>query len=306
MQTGLMALGAGLAVGLGAIGSGLAQARIGAAAMAAIAEKPELTGRGDPDGGDSGDACHPRLRSRGNDHRPPLMALGDLFTALEAEAVEEAAELEQDARDEARAIVEQARREARCARASARRVPMRRNSNATWRSAAPPPGSPPPPRCGRRREETFRTLLTAVQARLTTLRTSGVYPELLRAVIEESLAALPKATALRVDPRDESLAIAVARTAWLAATRSRDAGDGRRRRSRRAPTAEGAQHTRGALLQLRSPPSTSLRPNIRERPAGSEHDNGEHGVASSRRRRLRLREHASARPQSVASRTRRL
>ena len=45
MQHGLMALGAGLAVGLGAVGTGLAQARIGAAAMAAIAEKPELTGR---------------------------------------------------------------------------------------------------------------------------------------------------------------------------------------------------------------------------------------------------------------------
>jgi V/A-type H+/Na+-transporting ATPase subunit K len=45
MKEGLMALGAGLAVGLGAIGTGLAQARIGASAMAAIAEKPELTGR---------------------------------------------------------------------------------------------------------------------------------------------------------------------------------------------------------------------------------------------------------------------
>ena len=45
MQHGLMALGAALAVGLGAIGTGFAQARIGAAAMAAIAEKPELTGR---------------------------------------------------------------------------------------------------------------------------------------------------------------------------------------------------------------------------------------------------------------------
>ena len=45
MQHGLMALGAGLAVGLGAVGTGLAQARIGAAAMAAIAEKPELTWR---------------------------------------------------------------------------------------------------------------------------------------------------------------------------------------------------------------------------------------------------------------------
>jgi V/A-type H+-transporting ATPase subunit K len=45
METGLMALGAGIAVGLAAIGTGLAQAKIGAAAMAAIAEKPELTGR---------------------------------------------------------------------------------------------------------------------------------------------------------------------------------------------------------------------------------------------------------------------
>ncbi len=45
MQHGLMALGAGIAVGLAAIGTGLAQAKIGAAGMAAIAEKPELTGR---------------------------------------------------------------------------------------------------------------------------------------------------------------------------------------------------------------------------------------------------------------------
>ena len=45
MEIGLIAIGAGLAVGLAAIGTGYAQARIGAAAMAAIAEKPELTGR---------------------------------------------------------------------------------------------------------------------------------------------------------------------------------------------------------------------------------------------------------------------
>ncbi len=43
--TGLIAIGAGLAVGLGAIATGLAQSRIGAAAMGAVAEKPELTGR---------------------------------------------------------------------------------------------------------------------------------------------------------------------------------------------------------------------------------------------------------------------
>jgi V/A-type H+/Na+-transporting ATPase subunit K len=45
MELGLIALGAGIAVGLAAIGTGLAQARIGAAAMGAMAEKPELAGR---------------------------------------------------------------------------------------------------------------------------------------------------------------------------------------------------------------------------------------------------------------------
>jgi len=42
---GLVAIGAGLAVGLGALGTGIAQSRIGAAAMGAVAEKEELLGR---------------------------------------------------------------------------------------------------------------------------------------------------------------------------------------------------------------------------------------------------------------------
>lgn len=45
MDMGLIAIGAGLAVGLAALGAGVAMARIGAAAVAAVAEKPELTGR---------------------------------------------------------------------------------------------------------------------------------------------------------------------------------------------------------------------------------------------------------------------
>ena len=45
METGLIALGAGLSVGLAALATGYAQAKIGAAAMGAIAEKPELAGR---------------------------------------------------------------------------------------------------------------------------------------------------------------------------------------------------------------------------------------------------------------------
>jgi len=45
MEAGLIAIGAGIAVGLSALATGFAQARIGAAAMGAIAEKPELAGR---------------------------------------------------------------------------------------------------------------------------------------------------------------------------------------------------------------------------------------------------------------------
>jgi V/A-type H+-transporting ATPase subunit K len=45
METGLLAIGAGIAVGLGAIATGYAQARIGSAGIGAMAEKPELTGR---------------------------------------------------------------------------------------------------------------------------------------------------------------------------------------------------------------------------------------------------------------------
>ena len=45
METRLIAIGAGLAVGLSALATGYAQARIGAAAMGLIAEKPELAGR---------------------------------------------------------------------------------------------------------------------------------------------------------------------------------------------------------------------------------------------------------------------
>jgi len=39
-----IAIGAGLAFGLGALGTGIAQARIGAAGAGVIAEKPELFG----------------------------------------------------------------------------------------------------------------------------------------------------------------------------------------------------------------------------------------------------------------------
>jgi V/A-type H+-transporting ATPase subunit K len=45
MDHGWIALGAGLAVGLAALATGYAQARIGSAGMGVLAEKPELIGR---------------------------------------------------------------------------------------------------------------------------------------------------------------------------------------------------------------------------------------------------------------------
>jgi V/A-type H+-transporting ATPase subunit K len=45
MEVGLIAIGAAIAVGLCALATALAQSRIGAAGMGAIAEKPELSGR---------------------------------------------------------------------------------------------------------------------------------------------------------------------------------------------------------------------------------------------------------------------
>ena len=46
INTGLIAIGAGLAVGLSALGAGIAERSIGAAAVGAIAEKEEFFGKG--------------------------------------------------------------------------------------------------------------------------------------------------------------------------------------------------------------------------------------------------------------------
>lgn len=45
MDAGLIAIGAAIAVGLAALGTGFAQARIGAAAAGVLAERPELLGQ---------------------------------------------------------------------------------------------------------------------------------------------------------------------------------------------------------------------------------------------------------------------
>jgi V/A-type H+/Na+-transporting ATPase subunit K len=45
VETGLVAIGAGLAIGLSALAAGLAEKDIGTAAVGAVAEKPESFGK---------------------------------------------------------------------------------------------------------------------------------------------------------------------------------------------------------------------------------------------------------------------
>ena len=113
METGLIAIGAGLAVGLSALATGFAQARIGAAAMGLIAEKPEMTGRAIllvaiPEtlvilGFAIAAMTIVLLRS---------MALDDLLRAIEADAHAERELADHQTASEAAASSEQARRQA--------------------------------------------------------------------------------------------------------------------------------------------------------------------------------------------------
>jgi V/A-type H+-transporting ATPase subunit E len=133
------------------------------------------------------------------------MTLVDLLAGMEAEAAEEAARLEADARAEADGLVEAARAEARTLREQAalagegelEREAEQRRALARLAAAAA---------VREAHEQAFRETLAEVRVALEALRESERYPVVLRALIRESLAALPAATVLRVDPRDERLA----------------------------------------------------------------------------------------------------
>ena len=59
-------------------------------------------------------------------------------------------------------------------------------------------------------EEAFATLVNGIRAELADLRSTSEYPELFRALLAESRAALPAARRLRVDRRDFDLATPLA------------------------------------------------------------------------------------------------
>jgi V/A-type H+/Na+-transporting ATPase subunit E len=133
------------------------------------------------------------------------MALSDLLAGLKAEAADEDARLTAETRVEVTRIDAAAQAEARILHAEAlrvvedelrgevetRRARARLAAAATVRQA---------------REEAFQEFLTEVRRRLEAVRESSNYPTVLRALLRESVRALPAAAVLRVDPRDERLA----------------------------------------------------------------------------------------------------
>jgi V/A-type H+-transporting ATPase subunit E len=133
------------------------------------------------------------------------MALSDLLAGLEAEAAAERAGLEAETSAEVIRIDEAAQAEARLLEGEAlrtsedevRREAEARRARARLAAAAA---------VRQARDDSFRDCLEIVRGRLEVVRTSSTYPAVFRALLRESLAALPTATVVRVDPRDERLA----------------------------------------------------------------------------------------------------
>jgi V/A-type H+-transporting ATPase subunit E len=133
------------------------------------------------------------------------MALENLLAGLQADADAETARLEAETQAEADRIIQEARAEARLFQEQALRAgeselrheAEQRRANARLDAAA-----------GLReaREDVFQEFLAEVRTRLGALRERPDYRAVLRALIRESLVALPVASILRVDPRDERLA----------------------------------------------------------------------------------------------------
>lgn len=136
------------------------------------------------------------------------MALKDLLTALEADAATETERLRAETDAEASRIVESARQEARTLEEQAAQASElefareleRRRSEARLTAAA---------MLREEHEACFATLQAALRRRLASLRETDDYAAVLRALIEESLAAVPSASLLRVDPHDAELAAGI-------------------------------------------------------------------------------------------------
>jgi V/A-type H+/Na+-transporting ATPase subunit E len=133
------------------------------------------------------------------------MALSDLLAGLKAEAAAEDARLDLETRAEATRIDAAAHDEARMLQEHALRVveDELRGEVATRRARARLAAAAA---VRQAHEEAFQEFLAEVRRRLDAIRGRPSYPMVLRALLREGLMALPGATVLRVDPRDERMA----------------------------------------------------------------------------------------------------
>jgi vacuolar-type H+-ATPase subunit E/Vma4 len=133
------------------------------------------------------------------------MALSDLLAGLKAEAAAEEAQLEAETSAEVIRIGDAARAEARLLAEEARQAvedELRGEVEARLARARLVAATA----VRQARDDSFRECLDDLRGRLEVVRNSSSYPTVLRALLRESLAALPTATVLRVDPRDEQMA----------------------------------------------------------------------------------------------------
>ena len=137
------------------------------------------------------------------------MALDDLLRAIAAEADEERLLADREKAASATAIVDAARREAAALQAQLTMAPEAQSLAAAERVRAMARlQAADTVRVAR--EQAYASLLGLVREELSELRGSAAYPEVFRAFLDESRAALPNAGELRVDRRDAGLAASMA------------------------------------------------------------------------------------------------
>ena len=134
-----------------------------------------------------------------------MSPLNDLLSAIEADAKEERARLDESSRAESDEILDQARAEAETVRTEPVKVqePELRRESARRIGAARVEATN---LLREAREESFEELIKVARSRLSTLRASDRYRDVLQGLLQEAHAALPNARVLRVDAIDEALA----------------------------------------------------------------------------------------------------
>ena len=132
------------------------------------------------------------------------MPLEELLAALETEAAEESARTDRLAREESARIVAAARIEAQAIEEEAARADEAELALITEQQLAQARAAATAALRGAR-EELFGAWFSELRARVAGLRSNARYRSVVRSLVLESIAALPAATLLRVDPRDEAL-----------------------------------------------------------------------------------------------------